>query len=118
MNKDKTINGIISEFSKLALKEYKTRHDRVEKEIHWELCKILKFDRTNKWYMHNSEFVLWDFEILTYHLISTRPPDLAIVNNNSNKNKKENLPNIRLCLPGRSQSQTKTKMKVEISTET
>ena len=37
--------------------------------IHWELCKKLKSDHTNKWYLHNTESVcendkhkfLWDF---------------------------------------------------------
>ncbi len=45
--RDETINHIIRECSKLALKEYKTRHDWVDKVIHWELCKKLKL-----WYMH------------------------------------------------------------------
>ena len=59
--------------------------------IHWELCKKLKFDHTNKWYMHKPVSVLenethkprWDFEIQTDHLISTRRPDQII-----NKNKR------------------------------
>ena len=34
-------------------KEYKTRHNWVGKVIHWELCKMLKFDHENKRYMHN-----------------------------------------------------------------
>ena len=42
--RDETINHIISECSKLALKEYKTRHNWVGKVIHWELCKKFKFD--------------------------------------------------------------------------
>ena len=83
-DRDETINHIISKCSKLALKEYKTRCDWVVKVIHWELCKRLKFDHKNKWYMHNSEYVLendtqkllWDFELLTDHLISARRPDL------------------------------------------
>ena len=33
------INHIISEYCKLAQKEYETIHDWVEKKIHWELCK-------------------------------------------------------------------------------
>ena len=49
------MNCIISEYSKQAKKEYKTRHDCVGKVIHWELCKILTFDYTNKWYMQNLE---------------------------------------------------------------
>ena len=49
----KTINHLISEKSKLAQKEYKTRHEWVGKVIHLELCKKLKFDYSKKWYMHN-----------------------------------------------------------------
>ena len=86
-DRDETINHIISKCSKLAQKEYKTRHDWVEKVIHWELCKKLKFDHTNKWYMHNPESVLenethkliWDFEIQTDHQILSRRPDLIII---------------------------------------
>ena len=74
------INHIISKCNKLAQKEYKTRHDWVGKVIHWELCKELKFDHTNKWYKHKPESILenemhkllWDFEIQTVHLISAR----------------------------------------------
>ena len=81
---DEKINHIISECSKLAQKEYKTRHKWVGLVIHRELYKKLKFDHTNKWYMHNPASVLendtykllWDFEIQTDHLISTRRPNL------------------------------------------
>ena len=38
--------------------------------------------------------LLWDFDTLTDHLISALRPDLIIIN------KKENLPNCRLCCPG------------------
>ena len=55
-DKDETINPIISECSKLA--EYKTRHDWMGKEIHWEMCKEFQFDHTNKWYMHNTASLL------------------------------------------------------------
>ena len=87
-DRDETINHIISECSKLAQKEYKTRYDWVGKAIHWEMCKKLKFDHTNKWYMHNPAPVLendthklqWDFGIHTDHLISARRPDLIIIN--------------------------------------
>ena len=44
MKKDEMVNHIINECSKLAQKEYKTRHDWVGKVIYWELCKSLKFD--------------------------------------------------------------------------
>ena len=76
-DRDETINHIIREWSKLAQKEYKARHDWVGKVIHWEMCKKFKFHRANKWYMHNpapilendSNKVLWDFDIQTDYLI-------------------------------------------------
>ena len=79
-DRDKMIYHIIRECSKLAQKEYKTRQDWVGRVIHWELCKKLKFDHTNKWYMHKPESVLEngthkllrDFDIQTDHLISAR----------------------------------------------
>ena len=80
------IDYIISECSKFVQKEYKTRHDWVEKMIHWELCKRFKLEQTNKWYMNNPESdqenethkLLLDFEIKTDHLISATRPDLVI----------------------------------------
>ena len=116
-DRDETINHIISECSKLAQREYKTRHDWVGKVIHWEMCKKFKFDHTNKWYMHNpapvlendSHKLLWDFNIQTDHLIPARRPDLIIIKKKKKKKKKkrkENLQNSRLCCPGRPQNKT------------
>ena len=87
-DRDETINRIISEYSKLAQKEYKTRHDWVGKVIHSEMCKKFKFNYTNKSYIHNPSPVLendthkllWDFDIHTDHLIPARRPDLIISN--------------------------------------
>ena len=101
-DRDETINHIISECSKLAQKEYKTRHDWVIKVIHWEMCKKFRFDHTNKWYMHNPASVLendihkllWDFDIQTDHKISAKRQDLIIII------KKENLQNCGLCCTG------------------
>ena len=95
-DRDETINHIISECSKLAQKEYKTRHDWVGKVIHQEMCKKFKFDHTNKWCMHNPAPVLendihkllWDFDIHTDHLISARRPDLIIINNKKRESAK------------------------------
>ena len=42
------INQIMSEYRKLAQKEYKTRHGRVSKVILWELYKKFKLDYSNK----------------------------------------------------------------------
>ena len=104
-HRDETINHIIREYSKLAQKEYRTRHNWVGKVIHWEMCKKFKFDHTNKWYMHNSAAVLendthklqWTLNIQTDHLISARRPDLIVINNKERKN----LQNCGLCCPGR-----------------
>ena len=77
-DRDETINHIISECSKLAPKEYKTRHDWVGKVIHWEMCRKFQFDHTNKWNMHNPAPVL---ENATNSLIPTRRPNFIIMNN-------------------------------------
>ena len=47
-DRDETINHIISECSKLAEKEYKTRHDWMGKLIRWEMSKKFEFFHTNK----------------------------------------------------------------------
>ena len=90
-------------------KEYKNRHDRVGRMIHWEMCKKFKFDHTNKCYMHNpasdlknyTHKLLWEFDIQTDHVILARRPDLIVINN-----KKGNLQNCRLCCPGWPQNKT------------
>ena len=53
--------------------------------IYWELCSKIKFDYTNKWYMHyplldnEMQKSHSDFEIKTDLLISARRPDLVII---------------------------------------
>ena len=53
-----TVNRIISESSKLAQKEYKTRYNWAGKMISLELSRDLKFGHTTKWYIHLPESVL------------------------------------------------------------
>ena len=68
------------------------RDDWVGKVIYWELCKMFKFDHTNKWYLHNPMSVLenethkllWDFEIYTHYLILARRQDLMTVTKTEN----------------------------------
>ena len=84
---------MISECSKLAQKEYKSRHDWVGKVIPWEMCKKFKFDHTNKWYIHNpvpvlendTHKLLWGFNIQTDHLILARRPCLIITKKKKKK---------------------------------
>ena len=73
----------ISECSKLAQKEYQTRHDWVGSVIQWELCKKFKFDQTNNpaSVLENETHKLQsDFDIQTDLLTSARRPDLIIIN--------------------------------------
>ena len=53
---------MVNKRCKLAQKKYKTSFNWVGKGIHWELCKRLKFDYTNKWYLRKPKSVLekWD----------------------------------------------------------
>ena len=52
------------------------------------MCKKFKFDHTNKWYLYNpapvqendTHKLLWDFDGQTDHVISTRTPNLRIIN--------------------------------------
>ena len=92
---------------------YKTTHDWAGKVIHLELSQKFKFYYPNKWYIHNSEFVLendtpkvlWDFEIQTDHLSLARRLDLVIVK------KEKNLSNCGLYRSGRPRSKFKGKRK-------
>ena len=91
-----TINPIISECSKFVQKVFKTIQDWVEKVIYRELCNTFKFDHANKCYMHKPEpfmesethKVLWDFEMQTDYLISTRRSDLVRANKKKKKKKR------------------------------
>ena len=74
---------IIRECRNLEQNEYKTRHNWVGVVIHWELCKNLKFDHTNKWYIHNPESILENetnklHGILSYKQITSSLPDVQI----------------------------------------
>ena len=91
----------------LTQKEHKTRQDfGWGRGINWELCQKLKFDSTNKWYIHNlgsvleneTHKLLWDIEIQMDHQISASRPDL-VIDNKKKKKKKENLPNCGLFCP-------------------
>ena len=70
-DKDERVNDIVSEFSKLVQKEYKSRHDWVGKVILLELCKKLDLTILQNALCANQNFsfknemlkVLWDFEL-------------------------------------------------------
>ena len=55
---DERIDHIVSGCSKLALKEYKRRHDNLGKIVHWKLTRKGNFESGDKWYEHEPERVL------------------------------------------------------------
>ena len=76
---NKTINHLLSEYSKMAQKEYKRRHDWIAKRIHWEVYRKCKIQVKKKWYEHKPKPVtenakgkiLWNFNIWTDHVVKT-----------------------------------------------
>ena len=95
---DETINHIISECSKLAQKEYKSRNDWVSRKCAGNFYLTIQTNDSHK--------LLWDFNIQTDNLIPVRRPNLIIINQ-----KKENLQNCRLCCPGGPQNKSEGKWK-------
>ena len=113
---DESIDHIVSGCSKLAQKEYKRRHDNLGKIVHWKLATKCNFEATDKWYEHEPESVLenedykilWDFSILTDHVIEARRPDLVVVDK-----KERSCKTIDFAVPGDSRIEEKEKDKIE-----
>ena len=84
---DESVDHIVSRSSKLALKEYKRRHDNLGKIIQWKFVRRCNFEAGDKWYEHEPESVLenedykilWDFSIQTDHVIEAWIPYLVVV---------------------------------------
>ena len=85
--RNETISHLVSGCGKLAQKEYKRRHDSVERYVHWQFCEKLGFNRARLRYgrepesvIENENFkILWDFTIQCHHMIETRRPDIVVV---------------------------------------
>ena len=113
---DGSIDHIVSGCSKLALKEYKRRHDNMAKIVHWKLAKKCNFEAADKWYEHEPESVLenedykilWHFSIQTDHVIEARRPDLVVVDK-----KERSCKIIDFAVPGDSRIEEKEKDKIE-----
>ena len=102
---------MLSECWKLAQKKYKSTVAWVGKVIKWELCKRIRFDHADKWYMYKSEsvvenemhLILCDSWIQTDYLTQTRRPDLVLIYlvliNYSINKKKKNLSSRRFYCP-------------------
>ena len=113
---DESIDHIISGCSKLAQKEYKSRHDNLGKIELWKLARKCNFEAGDKWYEHELESVLenedykifWDFSIQTDHVIEARRPDLVVVDK-----KERSCKMINFAVPGDSTIEEKEKDKIE-----
>ena len=53
-----SVTDIISAYPNLAKKQYRKRHDKVEKKMHWLLCKKYHLECNDKWYEHVPDSVL------------------------------------------------------------
>jgi len=68
------------------------RHNARASAIHWSLCDVCGFERSEEWWKHNPELVLesasykvlYDFNIFTDRLMSTPRPDLVLVSKETN----------------------------------
>ena len=86
-NASESVTHITSACQKLAQTQYKHRHDKVGKKIHWLLSKKYNLECTDKWYQHSPEPVaeneevkiLLDFMIQTDRVIEHRRPDIVVV---------------------------------------
>ena len=113
---DESIDHIGIGCSKFAQKEYKRRHDKLGKIVHWKLARKCNFEAGDKWYEHEPESVLenedfkilWDFSIQTDHVIEARRPDLVLVDK-----KERSCEIIDFAVPGDSRIEEKEKDKRE-----
>ena len=82
-----TMQHIICECKKLSQREYKRRHDRVAKLVHWKWCEKYKLERKEKRYENCPEEVsedgdvklFWDINIQCDDVMEARSPYLILV---------------------------------------
>ena len=106
----------MSECTKLAMKEYKRRHDCVARALHWDLLRQNGFHHSNKWYQHEPEAVveddhhkiLWDFTIQTDRKITARRPDIVVINKDT-----KSCHIIDVAIPGDARIVTKQEEKID-----
>ena len=91
--RDDSITHLIAECKKLALKEYKQRHDNIARIVHLEPCQVFGLVGEVKWYNNKPTGVvendrakiLWDFNIQTDHAIQHRRPGIVVLYKNERK---------------------------------
>ena len=85
--KGESAQHITSGCEKLAQKEYKRRHNNVEKKVHWDICKKNRLEHSEKRHEHvpegvveNEEIkVLSDIDIQCDNLIEAKQSDLIVI---------------------------------------
>ena len=85
--KTESVTHIVSACPNLAKNQYRKRHDKLGKKIHWLLCKKFLIDCNEKWFLHEPEPVqenercklLWDFTIQTDKVLENRRPDIVVI---------------------------------------
>ena len=55
-----TVNHLASGCGELAKKQYVTRHDRMGRRVHWELCRKYGIECAGRWYEHVPNSVTTD----------------------------------------------------------
>lgn len=88
LNTDEAVSHTVSEGSKLAQRDNKSRHDGVARAVHWNLCRKHGLEcKPDKWHEHEPESVvesenvriLWDFAIQTDHIVEHGRPNRSRV---------------------------------------
>ena len=85
--REETVFHLVCECSKMAQTDYKGRHDKLARVIHWDLCRKHGIAVKEKWWEHVPEKVLekddvkvlWDFNIQTDRVIEHRRPDVVVL---------------------------------------
>ena len=106
----------MSEYEKLAQKEYKRRHINVARVVNWTFCGKYNLKRSEKWYEHTPEGVveneevkiLWDLMIQFEREIKARKPDIVVVKKNE-----RSCVIIDIAIPGDIRVSEKEKEKIE-----
>ena len=114
--KGKTISHIVSEYEKLAQKEYKRRHDNVEGIVRCTLCGKCNLKSSKKWYDHAPEGavenedvkILWNVMIQCHREITERKLDIDVVNKNE-----KSCAIIDIAIPGDIRVSEKEQKKIE-----
>ena len=77
--KQKSVNHLTSECSKLVQHEYKRRHDKVTLYMHWQLCGKAELERTDGTNTPERVVENESFNVQSDRLAEARRPDIVLV---------------------------------------